>query len=443
MESNFNTTSEYNSSNDDKFQSVVRRKLERFRTKLSELLFTVNNASPNHIVNSTHTSSQFSSIVHSPNSQQQQQQQQMSTDDANSSMLISNYYYGYTSPISEEDLRLSYNKSKKKSKNFHQITSHTSSSSSSSSSSSACSSSSSMIIDDDDTNSNLSSYHSQPQTGDFISQYPVNFDSQYSLPHSLTTGVITLNKHQQQQQLPSTIDYYSFNSQLNSLHSNYDTSSLNTNEEENPFLNKRLTDQIHFNSDLNVLSSYFESALDLIDDMDNFFNIDFMTNYIAYALLKQINDSAQLKQVQWQLRMSPHSEDKNLLKEIAEQIFLESRDEPCGLKGCNISVYVREGEEQCENTTLVSRFQFGTSRFGAFDMNLFLSADSGMGLEGGDREAHQSTIATLTRRIFSNAKAYNNSSCSNNNKKLPSDNIRTVYLDSNIYDLFKTNLAYE
>ena len=290
------------------------------------------------------------------------------------------------------------------------------------------------------------------------------------MPHSLTTGVITLNKHQQQQQLPSTIDYYSFNSQLNSLHSNYDTSSLNTNEEENPFLNKRLTDQIHFNSDLNVLSSYFESALDLIDgkfssplsphiiyvsltnksilllirtDMDNFFNIDFMTNYIAYALLKQINDSAQLKQVQWQLRMSPHSEDKNLLKEIAEQIFLESRDEPCGLKGCNISVYVREGEEQCENTTLVSRFQFGTSRFGAFDMNLFLSADSGMGLEGGDSEAHQSTIATLTRRIFSNAKAYNNSSCSNNNKKLPSDNIRTVYLDSNIYDLFKTNLAYE
>ncbi len=166
MESNFNTTSEYNSSNDDKFQSVVRRKLERFRTKLSELLFTVNNASPNHIVNSTHTSSQFSSIVHSPNSQQQQQQ--MSTDDANSSMLISNYYYGYTSPISEEDLRLSYNKSNKKSKNFHQITSHTSSSSSSSSSSSACSSSSSMIIDDDDTNSNLSSYHSQPQTGKSI-----------------------------------------------------------------------------------------------------------------------------------------------------------------------------------------------------------------------------------------------------------------------------------
>lgn len=71
------------------------------------------------------------------------------------------------------------------------------------------------------------------------------------------------------QQLPSNIDYYSFNSQLNSCHSNYDTSSLNTNEEENPFLNKRLTDKIHFNSDLSVLSNYFESALDLIDGMEN------------------------------------------------------------------------------------------------------------------------------------------------------------------------------
>lgn len=420
----------------DKFQSVVRRKLERFRTKLSELLFTVNENSLQN--NNNH--SQFTSIVHSPT----QQHQAQALPDENNSMLISNYYYGYTSPISEEDLPLGYKNNSKRSKKFHKISSSSSSSNSSSSSSSACSSSSSMIIDDDDSHSNLSSYHSQPQNGDFIlSQYPVNFDSQFGLPQSLTTGVITLNKQSSQiashlhnnQQLPSNIDYYSFNSQLNSLHSNYDTSSLNTNEEENPFLNKRLTDQIHFNSDLSVLSNYFEPALDLIDDMDNFFNIDFMTNYISYILLKQINDSPLLAQIQWHLKMSP-CDDKNLLKEIAEQIFLESRDEPCGLKGCNISVFVR-GQDQ-ENT-LVSRFQFGTSRFGAFDMNLFLKAEQQvdeMAMDGG----HESAIATLTRRIFSNAKSNSNTIQS---KQYPSDSSKTVYLDSNSYDLFKTNLAYE
>jgi len=435
------TATETNSNNtNDKFQSVVRRKLERFRTKLSELLFTTANDS-----NSLHTNSnnnQFTSIVHSPPTHQAQ----ALPDDTNS-MLISNYYYGYTSPISEEDLRLGYkSNTNKKAKKFHKITSSSSSSSNSSASSnssSACSSSSSMIIDDDDSNSNLSSYHSQPQNGDFIlSQYPVNFDSQFGLPQSLTTGVITLNKTSQiaNQQLSSNIDYYSFNSQLNSLHSNYDTSSLNTNEEENPFLNKRLTDQIHFNSDLSVLSNYFESALDLIDDMDNFFNIDFMTNYISYILLKQINDSSLLAQIKWHLKMSPSDDNKNLLKEIAEQIFLESRDEPCGLKGCNISVFVRD-QDQTENTTLVSRFQFGTSRFGAFDINLVLKAEEQVDEMAMDSQ--ESAIATLTRRIFSSAKANSNSTHNNANKQYPSDSSKTVYLDSKSYDLFKTNLAYE
>ncbi len=99
-----------------------------------------------------------------------------------------------------------------------------------------------------------------------LSQIPVDFGSQTSLPHSLTTGVITLNRSHLNQQPPSTLEYYMFNSQLNSQHSNYDTSSLNTNEESvNPFFNKRLTDQIHFNSDLNQLGKYFEHVLDLID----------------------------------------------------------------------------------------------------------------------------------------------------------------------------------
>lgn len=167
-----NTSNRSNNTN-DKFQSVVRRKLERFRTKLSELLFTVNDSSlhNNHNINNE---SQYTSNVHSPNTRQQHQAQAL--PDENNSMLISNYYYGYTSPISEEDLRDGYKNKSKRSKKFHKITSSSSSSNSSSSSSSACSSSSSMIIDDDDSNSNLSSYHSQPQNGNLtINKHSILF----------------------------------------------------------------------------------------------------------------------------------------------------------------------------------------------------------------------------------------------------------------------------
>lgn len=397
--------------NNDKFQLTIKRKFDRFRAKLTELFFSTSVNQVNSI-NSYHNSS----IV-----KKTQQQQQ---PDDNNSMLISNCYYGYTSPINDEDLRISCkNKSKQFQKNI-----------TSSSSSSACSSSSSMIIDDDE-HSTLSNYTSQNSGELVLSQYPVNFDSQFSLPQSLTTGVITLNKSLLNQ--PSTnLDYYNFNSHLNSINSNFDTSSLNTNEEDNPFLNKRLTDQIHFNSDLKILASYFEAALELIDDMDNFFNIDFMTNYIAYILLKQINESDLLKQSKWSLKLMPSADGTNLLKEIAEKIFLESHDEPCGLKGCNISVYVQTEDVYDMNQTvnkLVSEFQFGTSRFGAFDLNLFLKHDL---KESHVDEQGSSTIATLTRRLFNNVKS------NVNTKQYPSDET-IIYLDSSTYDLFKTNLAYE
>lgn len=400
--------------NNEKFQSVVRRKLERFRTKLTELFF-----SPNQVVNTVNNMPN----VNNNKPQSIVQQPDVNIEPVNNSMLISNCYYGYTTPV-EEDLTIL--SCKKKSKKFNKNMT----SGSSSSSSSACSSSSSMIIDDDETSS--------------LSQVPVNYDS---LPQGLT-GVITLNKSQSQ--AATTLDYYSFNSQLNSNHSNYDTSSLNTNEEDlellrNPFLNKKLTDLIHFNSDLNELSGYFESALDLIDYQDNFFNIDFMTNYISYILLKQINDSNLLKQLKWDLKLSPvdtNQKSTNLLKDIAEQIFLESHDEPCGLKGCNISIFIQKTEnefnESQRSNTLVSKFQFGTSRFGVFDLNLFLKHDDSNYDSMSSNQAHQaSSIATLTRRIFS----ANTTTLKSKHNKQPSD-FKTIFLDSSNYDLFKTNIAY-
>jgi len=139
------------------------------------------------------------------------------------------------------------------------------------------------------------------------------------------------------------------------------------------------------------------------------------------------------------LKLSPN-QDTNLLKEIAEQIFLESRDEPCGLKGCNISVFIQSEEnDQTLTNELVTKFQFGTSRFGTFDINLVLKNDK-VETELANQK-QQSTIATLTRRFLSNtsskpSKAYNNKQ---NNFNEP----KAIYIDSSSYDLFKTNLAYE
>lgn len=135
--------------NNEKFQSVVRRKLDRFRSKLAEMFFSTPQQAP---VNTQQTlSSNFTNTKTIEHAKQQQ------PDD--NSMLISNCYYGYTSPITEDDLTLFC---KKKSKKFHKnITSY---SSSTSSSSSAFSSSSSMIIDDDE-HSTLSNFSSQPHTG--------------------------------------------------------------------------------------------------------------------------------------------------------------------------------------------------------------------------------------------------------------------------------------
>ncbi len=166
-------------------------------------------------------------------------------------------------------------------------------------------------------------------------------------------------------------------------------------------------------------------------DQDNFFNIEFMTNYIAYILLKQLHE-----QNKWDLKLTPN-QDKNLLKEIAEQIFVESRDEPCGLKGCNISVFVQsEDSEQTLMNELVSKFQFGTSRFGTFDINLILKKDQTETELENQRMAHQqSAIATLTRRFLGN----NKTSTKANN----TDETNKIYLNSSSFDLFKTNLAYE
>ena len=193
----------------DKFQTVVRRKLERFRAKLAELFFS---STTTTATMKRDTSAHIDIICTDlPNN-----------NNNNNSMLISNYYYGYTTSPVNENTRVSVKTSKIR-QTSRQVEEADNSSSS-------CTSSSSMIIEEAEV--------SQP------------------------VGVITLTR---------PVDYATFNTDLNADYSNYDTSSLNTNNEEednlhrNPFLNKKLTDQIHFNADLALLHAYFEASLDSID----------------------------------------------------------------------------------------------------------------------------------------------------------------------------------
>jgi len=160
-------------------------------------------------------------------------------------------------------------------------------------------------------------------------------------------------------------------------------------------------------------------------DQDNFFDIDFMTNYISYILLKRIRttECPIVKQLGYDFKMTSdngngNDDDKfNLLKTIARDIFLQSESEPCGLKGCKIAIYF---EESAELNHLLSQFRFdSTSSLTTFELNLVIKKDThtrytcGSGLITGSTSTNTTTntntnsnspFATLTRRILNRNK---------------------------------------
>ena len=185
-----------------------------------------------------------------------------------------------------------------------------------------------------------------------------------------------------------------------------------------------------------------------------------MTNYISYILLKQIKTSSNfLKQNGYDLRIAtsdPHhnnNNDKhNLLKKIAREIYLQSETEPCGLKGCKMSIYFEETEEI---NHLLSQFRFdSTSSLTTFELSLIIKKDytnsSSSTLTGltstksnincrnqsESKVLASSPFATLTRRIL------------NRNKTKTVDdetvnahvNEKDVYLNPNDYVLLKLKL---
>ena len=209
-----------------------------------------------------------------------------------------------------------------------------------------------------------------------------------------------------------------------------------------------------------------------------------MTNYIAYMLLVKIKNSELLAQfsvdlkssdVEFVLKSSQENVstikngaqlDANLLKAISRQIYLESESEPCGLKGCKMSIFletdkhltepVTSQETQSNTNYLLTQFRFdSTCSLTTFELSLFLKQHDTKASDinsTGVSASPTSSFATLTKRFLnrnnkshSNNKNYNNSNkastlTKNNTNQTDSDTNNSIYLDPINYNLFKCKL---
>jgi hypothetical protein len=184
-----------------------------------------------------------------------------------------------------------------------------------------------------------------------------------------------------------------------------------------------------------------------------------MTNYISYILLKRIRTTSCniVKQLGYDFKMTSdeannnnnnHNDDKfNLLKTIARDIFLQSESEPCGLKGCKISIYFEEHEEL---NHLLSQFRFdSSSSLTTFELNLVIKKDTHnytSGLITGLTSTNTNTtttnsnspFATLTRRILNRnkTKTVDESAAASD----AASSTKIIYLNPNDYVLLKIKL---
>lgn len=331
-----------------------KRKFEKLKSKFFELFFV--------------TSAANLKTIEQLNTKRAQLEKSVSTNTLNSSMLISNCYYGYKSNLIE---------------NF-----------------------------DDNSNRNSSASLNSPLTSQLInssssSNKNVLISSMSSASSTISSDVVTTSDF-------NTSDTYEIINATGYYDSNENGNCI---KENNPFLNKELTDLIHFNNDLNLLNSHFEAYLDLIDDQDNFFNMNFMINYISYIILKNIKSESILKQTS--------NGDSNLLKEISREIYLESENEPCGLKGCKLSVNLEASNER----SLITQFRFdSTCSITTFELNVTIKQ-----FKDQTGASNQSSILSLKRLLSTNGTKQKLKQKANNLEQI-------VYLESNHFDLLKRKL---
>jgi hypothetical protein len=368
-------TGNNNGSNNN--NSSLKRKFDKLKTKFYELFFSS-------------SSKQVTEVPFGNNNNKMERT--FSSNTLNNSMLISSYYYGYKTNLTEiyvdEQKEEEYN-SKRMNKN------------------SSYSSVNSPITSQKNKNILISSMTSSLSTSSSLS----------------------IEQHQQlhQSELLGTSDLKNTD---NISNGNYATDYNENNI--NPFLNKQFTDLIHFNSDLTVLNSYFGAHLNLIDDQDNFFNMDFMLNYISYLILINIKNTS-LEQGS-NVLLKEMISGENVLKEIARQIYLDSESEPCGLKGCKLNVYL----EKLNETILLTQFRFdSTCSLTTFELNLTLKQSTN--LQSSSSLSGVNNLTNITRRILN---PNGSSSTSNKFKQSKATKIseNIIYIESNNFDLLMRKL---
>jgi hypothetical protein len=433
-------SSELHNVSEATYQSATRKRFEKFRAKLVELFFNSNNNTPaasNSMLITPVLSSDDATTTVQHSQQKRRKSSSTSTNASTSnqshnldltssnslsnSTLISNCYYGYKTIDDKEPTSRpnSHKKSKKASST----------------------SSSASEIDSIKTNSpgsNLGEGQKQQQQQRRRRQKSskeAEENSSLPLPPSGTIMIDSISTN-----------YDSFSLSTNNT---FDFYQLNTNETAaatenlNPFFNPSLTKLISFNSDLSLVESYFEASLHLIDDQDNFFDIDFMTNYISYILFKRIKNSSLLGELAYDLKVHEQQQQQepvdstDLLAKISRDIFLQSETEPCGLKGCKMSIYLEESEH---SNHLLSQFRFDTtSSLTTFELELILKINySNTGLNANAAAANaaskvsNSPFATLTRRLLNRTQNNKNNVTKSQD---PSETNKCVLLDSNNYVL--------
>lgn len=375
-ENNIITENNNNGSNNN--NSSLKRKFDKLKTKFYELFFSS-------------SSKQVTEVPFGNNNNKMERT--FSSNTLNNSMLISSYYYGYKTNLTEiyvdEQKEEEWYNSKRMNKN------------------SSYSSVNSPITSQKNKNILISSMTSSLSTSSSLSI------EQQQLHQSELLGTSDLKNTD------------------NISNGNYatDYNENNNNNSINPFLHKQFTDLIHFNSDLTVLNSYFGAHLNLIDDQDNFFNTDFMLNYISYLILINIKNTS-LEQGS-NVLLKEMISGENVLKEIARQIYLDAESEPCGLKGCKLNVYL----EKLNETILLTQFRFdSTCSLTTFELNLTLKQSTNLqssSLSG------VNNLTNITRRILNP-----NGSSSNKFKQSKAAKIseNIVYIESNNFDLLMRKL---
>lgn len=191
-----------------------------------------------------------------------------------------------------------------------------------------------------------------------------------------------------------------------------------------------------------------------------------MTNYIAYILLVRIKSSPTLSQLygdNFDLKAADENDNEpsEFLRKLAREIYLESETEPCGLKGCKLSIFLEADQSQSNQQQsqqlvesqpvnyLLTQFMFdSTSSLTTFELNLFLKQKPGGAVSHTGRsneEATSSSFATLTKRLLS--KTNSNSSSSKSSTLTKSNYPNTshqadfhIYIDPTNPNLFKCKL---